>query len=628
MPQRPLAPAGRVMRVALVVMPFGSAEGPNLAAGLLKALLLERGIGCDCKYFNLTLCSLAGRERYRRMVRLSRAPVLAGEWIFSQLYFGGSFSTWDRYRREVLDHPAWGLDEDGHGLIHEMRDLAPAFLRIAYESCDWSAYDLVGFTSTFEQTLPGMCLAREIRRHHPGIRIAAGGANFEGPMGRPYLDLFPEIDFVSTGEADVSFPRLCENLARGSAEVPAGILSRGAEPRPEAGLPPGPASLDALPFPDYDDFFSSFAKTFPRSSPLGLPLQASRGCWWGQKHHCTFCGLNGETMAFRRKSWQRVAEEVAEMEERYRPPSLFFSDNILAMEYFSTLLPHWAAAGGGTTKFFEIKANLKREQVVALRKARVLFIQSGIESLSDRTLALMDKGVSAAQNIALLRWCREVGVSAHWNLIFGFPGEDLDDYPRMHGLMQKLTHLNAPEACAPIRMDRFSPNFERWREKGFLEVRPLPCYRHVYPLDEDRARDLAYHFEYRHAHSDQVLELAREVISFGAEWRQRCDAGANGTLAVRRHLDGGWLLVDTRFNRPRAAHRLTPEDLLLLRLCDSPTTREALLASAASLSGATTKVISRACAALLQRDAICQAGDRIVALPLLPDELREAPPYS
>jgi ribosomal peptide maturation radical SAM protein 1 len=614
-------------------MPFASADCPNLAAGLLKALLQERGIPCDCKYFNLIFSSLLGEERYRRLVRLSRAPVLAGEWMFSQIYFGQSFSSWESYRREILDHPVWGVSEECHELIQELRNLAPAFVRIAYEACDWSAYDLVGFTSTFEQTMPSLCLAKMIRRNHPGIKIAVGGANFEGPMGKPYLDLFPEIDFVSTGEADVSFPQLCENLSQGIDSIPAGILSR--EDRqgarvptgPPAG-PVGPVSLDALPFPDYGEYFQAFTRTFPQSYPAGLPLQASRGCWWGQKHHCTFCGLNGETMTFRRKSWERVAQEAAEMEARYQPASLVFADNILAMDYFPTLLPHWAEGASKTPKFFEIKANLKREHMLALKKAHVLFIQSGIESLSDRTLELMDKGVSAAQNIALLRWCRELGLHAHWNLIFGFPGEDPEDFPRMHEIMRKLTHLNAPEACAPIRMDRFSPNFERWQEKGFLEVRPLPSYAHIYPLGEDGLRDLAYYFEYRHAQSDQVLDLARELLDFGALWRQQCERTENGTLAVRRHLEGGWILVDSRFNRPKAAYRMTPEDLLVLRLCDGPTTRDALFEKAASLSGSARQRIEGVYEALLEKEAICEVGQKIIALPLLPDALRESSFFS
>ncbi len=45
---------GPVMRVALVVMPFAASKRPSLAAGLLKALLAQRKIGCECKYFNVT----------------------------------------------------------------------------------------------------------------------------------------------------------------------------------------------------------------------------------------------------------------------------------------------------------------------------------------------------------------------------------------------------------------------------------------------------------------------------------------------------------------------------------------------------------------------------------------------
>jgi ribosomal peptide maturation radical SAM protein 1 len=615
------------MKVALVVMPFAASDRPSLAAGLLKALLLERGIACDCKYFNLTLCNFLGQEKYRRLSNLSLSHVLAGEWVFSQIYFGESISTWERYSREILGHPVWGAGEEYCDAVLQAKALAPAFLRIAYEACDWSGYDLVGFTSTFEQTLPGMCLARMIRRKHPDIKIAVGGANFEGPMGQPYLDLFPEIDYISTGEADISFPQLCENLAAGVAAVPPGILSREGSGA-DCESVPNPVSLETLPLPDYDDFFPAYVRAFPGAGPAGVMLEASRGCWWGQKRHCTFCGLNGKTMTFRRKSWERVARETSELEARYNPSYLAFTDNILAMDYFPTLLPYWAESASPATKFFEIKANLKREQVELLKKAGILYVQSGIESLSDRTLDLMDKGVSAAQNIALLRWCREMGVSAQWNLLFGFPGENLDDYPWTHELMRRLAHLNAPDVCSPIRMDRFSPNFERWQEKGFLEIHPLPCYKHVFPLDDEGLRSVAYYFEYRHAHSDRMVELATDILEFGASWRERCANGTNGTFAVSRHSDGGWELVDTRFNRPGTAHRLEKEDLLLLRLCDSPVTITSLFERTESLSGCTKQEISRAYDALVRMEAICQTGEKMVTLPLLPDELRTTPLYS
>jgi ribosomal peptide maturation radical SAM protein 1 len=613
------------MKVALVVMPFADGNRPSLAVGLLKALLAKRGFRCECKYFNVTFSSLLGQKQYNKLA--SATCALAGEWIFSQAYFGAAFSSWESYRQEILSHSRWGFPEEDWELVQETQKMASTFLRIAYESCNWSDFDLVGFTSTFEQTMPSMCLARMIRQGHPHVKIAAGGANFEGPMGRVYLDLFPEIDFISTGEAEASFPLLCENLAQGRAAVPQGILHRqaGSEEAAEAA---GPIPLDSLPVPDYDDFFAVLARTFPAFRQSVLPLEASRGCWWGEKHHCTFCGLNGATMAFRRKDWQRVAWETACLEERYRPALLQFTDNILATDYFRTLLPYWTENVSPTPKVFEVKANLKREQVVLLRRAGVISIQPGIESLADRTLALMDKGVSAAQNIALLRWCQEIGVMPEWNLLFGFPGEDLGDYARMFEAIQKLAHLRGPGACGPIRMDRFSPNFARWQEKGFSAVRPMPAYKHVYPLDEERLRDLAYFFDYEHTFQDRAIELSEDIVAFSEIWRDRShpDQPRNGTFAVKRHLDGGWILIDSRFNRTKASYRLNAGDLLLLGLADAPIPKEVLIRKAESRWNGRAQSLEGTYESLCGKDALIEIGGRVLALPLLPDELRQATP--
>ncbi|HEX6901850.1 MAG TPA: RiPP maturation radical SAM C-methyltransferase [Thermoanaerobaculia bacterium] len=616
------------MRVALVVMPFAASNRPSLAVGLLKALLTQRGIRCECKYFNLTCAGLLGRERYEKLGDLFPTCALAGEWIFSQIYFGASFSSWETYSQEVLGHAVWGLPEEDWSLIQDVKKLAPVFLRIAYESCDWSQFDLVGFTSTFEQTMPSMCLARMIRQHHPRVKIAVGGANFEGAMGRVYFDLFPEIDFAAIGEADASFPRLCENLARGIAAVPKGILHRQEGNGEQEAEAVGPVPMDSLPAPDYDEFFSVLARTFPASRPAVVMLEASRGCWWGEKRHCTFCGLNGATMAFRRKDWRRVDWEAAFLAERYRPELLQFADNIMAVDYFKTLLPHWSQNPGPTPKFFEVKSNLKREQVVLLWRAGVVCIQPGIESLADRTLELMDKGVSAAQNIALLRWCREIGVKVAWNLLFGFPGEDLDDYAKILEVMRKLAHLRAPIGCGLIRMDRFSPNFTQWKEKGFSAIRPMPAYKHVFPLSEEGLGEVAYFFDYEHAQLGKIAEPADGIVEFGMIWKKQShqENPTNGTFAVKRHLDGGWILVDSRFNRPRASYRLSADDVLLLRLADAPTTREAMIRRAASLWNGGDQSVEASYESLREKEALIEIGGKTVALSLLPDELRQAVP--
>ncbi|MCD2506106.1 hypothetical protein LRN57_14440, partial [Staphylococcus aureus] len=87
--------------------------------------------------------------------------------------------------------------------------------------------------------------------------------------------------------------------------------------------------------PNFDDYFEQL-----QASPLhgyvipGLLIETSRGCWWGAKHHCTFCGLNGSGMAFRAKSQARVQQEVSQLAARYRLKRFMAVDNILDNKYF------------------------------------------------------------------------------------------------------------------------------------------------------------------------------------------------------------------------------------------------------------------------------------------------------
>src|SRR6185312_11348545 len=51
------------------------------------------------------------------------------------------------------------------------------------------------------------------------------------------------------------------------------------------------ANLIDLPYPDHSDFFRDFEASSIHSLVVTeVTMETSRGCWWGQKHHCTFCG--------------------------------------------------------------------------------------------------------------------------------------------------------------------------------------------------------------------------------------------------------------------------------------------------------------------------------------------------
>ncbi len=73
--------------------------------------------------------------------------------------------------------------------------------------------------------------------------------------------------------------------------------------------------------------------------------------------------------------------------------------------------------------------------------------------------------MTALQNLRLLKWCAEIGVSAMWNLLYGFPGEAPEEYDRMVELIPSIVHLEAPN-FSHVQIQRFSPYFEKAAEFG------------------------------------------------------------------------------------------------------------------------------------------------------------------
>jgi ribosomal peptide maturation radical SAM protein 1 len=281
-------------------------------------------------------------------------------------------------------------------------------------------------------------------------------------------------------------------------------------------------------------------------------METARGCWWGERQHCTFCGLNGATMAFRSKTPSRVLSEIRFLRDRHGVRNFGVVDDILDMRYFRTVLPELAEAQLGIEFFWEVKANLSHDQVRQLRDAGLVLIQPGIESLSDHVLKLMRKGTTAFRNIELMKWCREYGVTPYWNLLYGFPGETSEDYCESLGYIRAIWHLNPPTGCGPIRMDRFSPYHSDPATFGMVNVRPMSAFSYLYPFDRQKLNAIAYYFDFDYADNRTDAAFASEVIELTRAWM--ADA-APGMLEMRRDPDGSVHLLDTRRELAAAPRR-------------------------------------------------------------------------
>ena len=552
--------------VGLISMPFGGIHMPSLALSLLSAELRREGIPTAVHYLNIPFAERIGIERYDRYAENLNFAYL-GEWMFSDCLFPRPPEEGERFVEEVLIP----LQQFTIGEIEQFeadRALAGSFLEECLRLVDWSRYKIIGFTTTFEQNTAALAFARMVKAMAPNSTIVFGGANCEGEMGVQLRQSFPWIDFVCTGEGDEVFPELALQILgrKPWAPLPGIVGAREISPPPAKMV----TNLDQLPSPDFSGYFDR-AESSPLHASLRsrLLMETSRGCWWGEKHHCTFCGLNGMGMRFRSKSSARALEELVELAARYKGRvnpsySIYLTDNILDMKYLTTLLPALRETGLGISPFYETKANLSRDQVRTLAEAGVKVIQPGIESLHTELLRLMRKGCTAAQNIQLLKWCQEFHIRPLWNILFGFPGEDPRWFQEQVDTVGKLLHLTPPNALCPVRLDRFSPYFAESEVHGISRIRPARALSYIFPLPPQELSRIAYHFDFdfndgRNPHH-YIGALDEAVRDWTAHEHER--------FFYAFRWRGRLILWDTRHSSPGALHVLPDGERVIYEFCD------------------------------------------------------------
>jgi ribosomal peptide maturation radical SAM protein 1 len=512
--------------------------------------------------------------------------------------------------RSVSNRCRWKDLESFKEEVSAIREKTLCFIEHAARRILEANPKIVGFTSVFQQHVASLAVAKEIKRLSPETITVMGGANVEAEMGRETLKQFEQIDYVVSGEADESFPLLVECLLAGEVPQIPGVTGRHA--------PSGPGAmhrfveLDSLPYPDYSEYFEQWSACgFDNNDSQRLLFESSRGCWWGEIQHCTFCGLNGNSMAFRSKSASRALDELGALITTYPVKAISVVDNIISMKYFSDFLPMLRDSEMELDLFYEVKANLKREHVALLKQANVNTIQPGIESLSDSVLKLMRKGVSAIQNIQLLKWCSELEVEPHWNFIWGFPFEDPDAYRQMRDLIPLIRHLPAPKSSSSIRLDRFSPNFNEAAELGFHDVRPFEAYSHIYPLPKEALHNLAYYFEFSYPPGQDIEEYVADFLEQTKVWQANekthhffsTEAGNQLLLWDFRDIGNSSLMV------------LNELQSMVCRACDKARTGAQIVDIISGSTEWTSGEIERTLGELTEKKIILFLGNKYLNLP-------------
>ncbi|HOW54833.1 MAG TPA: radical SAM protein [Syntrophorhabdaceae bacterium] len=356
-----------------------------------------------------------------------------------------------------LNHEASLLDDaPGElfpGLYRKVREIISA-------AAPGNGRFLAGFQTLCTSHHAALYLARRIKEDYPESVTLFGGPQSSAVAGIT-MELFPFVDYVLSGEADLTFPLFVEALLGERPRVSVGglhyrdgtgkVMSTAAAPLPD--------DLDALPLPDYD--------CYPYPVP-GLLVEAGRGC----PNNCSFC-FTGKFFSrkCRYKSAGRIEKELEMLKAKFTTLGTvsFQHDNLFGSTGEARDLCRSLAA---MTKKLDFDWNcfirldgLNDEDIGGLLKdsgCNKIFI--GIESGSE----VVQKKIRKYRNVAraydiIPRLCGE-GLELDLGYMIEFPEETPDDVEKTMRLVAFSRLFNVNYQINPLMIYSGTDIFNECRE--------------------------------------------------------------------------------------------------------------------------------------------------------------------
>ena len=459
-------------RLGLIAMPWALFNRPSVQLGALKGYLAqaEPDVQVACLHPYLGLAKTLGLELYREISQ--------DVWLCEGLYAGLLFPEQRGVLRAFLVKKLKNCKAAGGQDIDSLWQKVDAHLKQWLARQEWGQFDLVGFSVCFNQLLASLLAAKQLKELRPQLSIVFGGSSCVAEMGSSLLATFPWLDYVVHGEGELPLTDLCRVLAGRQEALMPQVMARTRQVKEEVFSGCQFKTLAELPTPDYADYFLDLRQEFAGEPFVPeLPVEFSRGCWWGK---CTFCNLNLQWHGYRGKRAEQMEQEVLSLSERHGCLDFSFTDNVLpgreAAPFFAKM-----ASGTKDFRFFaELRVNQRGETLRGYRQGGLVAVQAGIESLSQGLLARMRKGATVMENLALMKESLALGIRLDGNLITGFPGSTEAE------VAETLANLDfvlpfTPLTAATFFLGHGSEVAEKPKDYGIRAIVQHPHNRKLFP---------------------------------------------------------------------------------------------------------------------------------------------------
>ena len=407
-------------QVALIAMPWQIFNRPSIQLGALKAYIEKYESPITVRTFHpyLEVAKEIGTDIYHQISQ--------NIWGCEALYVPILFPQQLKQAKEVFDQTGNKSLQDLSSRFEGLQHLLTRQLELFVESLAHEKCDLIGFSVCFNQLFSSLAAAKLIKESLPEIPLVFGGSSCIPGVTASLMSLFPQIDYFIHGEGETPLAGLCRYLMQEIDELPDAVSANDqrAKEKEHAAF----CQLDTLrglPVPDFGPYFKEMHHWFAdRPFIPEVPVEFSRGCWWGK---CTFCNLNTQWCGYRMKNSDQMVNEIIALSEKHACLDFSFTDNALPVKESARFFEKISEYRRDLRFFAEIRVGQGKEILEIFKKGGLATVQAGIEALSNSLLKKMGKGVRVIENIALLKDAFSSNIEIEGNIITEFPGSTQDE---------------------------------------------------------------------------------------------------------------------------------------------------------------------------------------------------------
>ena len=356
--------------VVIVVAPFANSSSPAIGPSLLMAGC-QRGISIAAFFTRTLSWQPYSGMNYTKGSRGMEIASLATPFLPPTLFPAG--------KDELI---CFISDKDNSARInlsiedyYKIDEVIPEYLNYVSQRLIGTGARIIGFSSLYNQNTSSIAIAGQLKQANPEIITAIGGSSVTNPMGRALSEIAPMLDTFFSGEADTEFPRFCDDILNNrlsSSSIPKMIDCSSA------------TDMDSVEIPVFEDYFEQLSALqgkdlLPGDWPDRIPFESSRGCWWGQKSTCSFCGLNTINIKYRKKNRTRIIDEIAHLRRKHNVDSFTAVDCVMP-EHFEGELNDLSELDEGLSIFYEVRPTVQPPLLD-------VFVKAGIVSLQLRGLS-------------------------------------------------------------------------------------------------------------------------------------------------------------------------------------------------------------------------------------------------